>query len=191
MPTGLTQLIVANRALTEVSRGNPLLSGDVSSDFDGSADGIYVATLYRGAVEMLLRNQDWEFARHEVALTPTSPAPLLYPYAYLYPDDCLRIRQVLPQTWDQNDPVATRWDVGSTEIASVPTRVIATTVPNAQLIYTTNDVTEAEWDSIFAETVVRYLGSILALPVAGRPDYATAMLRIAGQMGSGGEAKDS
>lgn len=186
MTIGTTQLSVINRALTEISRGNP-----VTASMD-EADYVYATTLYSGAVQTLLRTQDWEFARTEGALTAaTGTPPLAYPYHYLYPNDCLRIRQILPDTWDPNDPQATRWDVGTAILSGIPTRLIATTVSPARIIYTTVNVVEAEWDSVFTESLVRYLGSQLALPVAGRPDFSREQLGVAGRLAGAGMDRDS
>jgi len=178
----LTQLQVVNRALTEISRGNPVVN------LTSTADGIYAATLYQGAVELLLRDQDSEFSRKVATLNLSGgTAPLGWTYEYTYPADCVRIRQVLPGTVDANDPQATRWDEGT--VGGV--RMIWTDALSAKLVYTTNAVTESEWDSMFAERMVRYLGSQLALPVAGRPDFSKEMLQIAGRIGSAAEGKDS
>ena len=63
MDLTLTPLKVVNRALVEIAQGVPLASGTPATNFDGSPNGIYAATLYQGAVQMLLRQQDYEFAR--------------------------------------------------------------------------------------------------------------------------------
>lgn len=192
MPAGLTQLQVVNRALTEIARGNPLTSGNVASNFDGSAAGIAAATEYVGAVDLLLRQQDYEFSRKVAALVVSgNGAPLGWSQEYLYPTDCMKIRQVVPATWPVNDPQATRWDVGTSIVAAVQTTVIWTNAAGAVLTYTTSNVTEAGWDSAFTEQFVRYLGSILSMPVAGRPDFSEKMLGIAGRLGAANQDKDS
>jgi hypothetical protein len=193
MPAGLTSLQVANRALTEISRGTPLTGGTPATNFDGSANGVYCATLYNGAVEMLLRNQDWEFCRTSIVLTlafgPPTPLPFGWQYEYIYPIDCMRVRHVFNATNYGFDPQSVRWEVGTNGMGG-PT-VIWTNIATAQLSYSTNLVTEAEWDSMFTETMVRYIGSQLALPVAGRPDFSKEQLQTAGRLGQAGMDKDS
>ena len=192
MPAGVTQLSLVNRALAEIARGNPLASGSVSTNFDGSANGIAAATLYVGAVETLLRQEDWEFSRKVAALTLSgNAAPLGWAYEFLYPTDCMKIRQVVPATWPLNDPQSTRWDVGTSVVSAVQTTVIWTNAANAVLTYSSSAVVEAGWDSMFAETFVRFLGSMLAMPVAGRPDFSKELLGTAGRLGAAGENKDS
>ena len=180
---------IVNRALTEIAARQPL--GGTYPTFDGSAAGIAAAQLYEPAVEFLLRQQDWEFARMVVDLTESGTAPLQWTYQYLYPDDCVRVRQVVPASWDIDDPYAVRWDVGTALIASVETRVLWTTEVNAGLVYTTDSVTEDEWDSMFTEQMVRYLGSMLVMPVGGRPDFSREFLNQAGGVGIAGKDRDS
>ena len=192
MITTLTQLQVANRALTEIARLNPLVSGNVATNFDGSPQGIAAAQLYPGAVQMLLRQQDYEFSRRRVALTVTgNPAPGGWSYEYVYPSDCVKVRQVYPPAWVPSDPQPIRWEVGDDAVAGVPTTVLWTNQVNDCLVYTTNQVTESNWDDIFTEQMVRYLGSALAPSVAGRPDFSREMLDIAGRIGQAGMNRDS
>lgn len=192
MDPSLTQLQVANRALTEIARGQPLAGGDVASNFDGTPSGMYVATVYQGAVQTLLRQQDYEFSRRVAALVTTGntpPAP--WSYEYTYPSDCIRVRQVMPQTWDANDPQPVRWEVGTAAVVGSQVVVIWTNQPSARLTYTSSAVTEGEWDDIFTETAVRYIGSMVALPVAGRPDFAREQLDTSGKLSGVGGDRDS
>lgn len=78
-----------------------------------------------------------------------------------------------------------------TVAAITPARVIWTSVASAGLIYSTNAVTEYDMDEMYVEQLVRYLGSLLAMPVAGRPDFSKEMLDIAGKMGIAGKDRDS
>lgn len=180
---------IINRSLTEIAARQPL--GGTYPTFNGDAAGVAAVQLYEPAVEFLLRQQDWEFARQVVNLTQSGTPPLQWTFQYLYPTDCVRVRQVVPASWDINDPYAVRWDVGSAIIASVETRVLWTTEVNAQLVYTTDNVTEDEWDPMFAEQMVRYLGSMLVMPIGGRPDFAREFLNQAGGVGIAGRDRDS
>ena len=188
MDPTLTQLKVANRALVEIAQGNPLTSGDVSTNFDGSQNGIYAAELYNGAARLLLRQMDWEFARTVVTLSASGrgPAPG-WTYSYTYPTACERLRQVIPVITDPYDPQPIIWEVGNDGTG----QVIWTNVASAEATITTNAVTEGQWDDIFTEQMVRYLGSLLSMPVAGRPDFSKEMLNIAGNIGTAGMDRDS
>ncbi len=186
-----SQLDIINRALTEIAARQPIVN------LTDSAAGVAAAQLYQPAVETLLRQEDFEFSRTDQFLVDTGrTAPFGYLYTYLYPADCLRIRQIHMETWDHNDPQPVTWTVGKAfDVPNTP--VIWCNLPphttgnGAAITYTTNAVTEDEWDSIFTEMVVRYLGSMLILPVGGRPDFARELLGQAGGLGGAGRDRDS
>jgi hypothetical protein len=270
-----TVLAVVNRALTEIAARQPI--GGAYPTFDGSAAGVAAAQLYVPAVQTLLRQQDWEFARAvEPLATVAGTPPLNWAFQYAYPADCLRVRQIVPATFDPNDPQPVTWDVGDLVVRGVisqtipvtngmnyepsdtgtilgttgtpatylvltvggggavlsysisfpgdgyvPTfssatatggaqpgvgtgftiEIIATTFSSqtviwtneasATIVLTTSDVTEAQWDSIFTEQMVRFLGSMLAMPIGGRPDFARELLGQAGGLGEAGRDRDS
>lgn len=187
MPTPLS---LVNRALTEIAARQPI-TGTLPT-FDNSAAGVAAGQLYQPAVETLLRQQDWEFSRATSSLTLIGAA-VAYGWAweYRYPTDCLKIRQIVPPVIDNNDPAPVVWNVGTRSIASVQTRVIWTSIVAGGIIYTSNATTEDEWDALFQEQFVRYLGSMLAMPVGGRPDFSRELLGQAGGLGGAGRDKDS
>ena len=188
MIPSLTSWQVVNRALTEIVQQPGVSSGTPATNFDGTPQGIYAATLYPGAVNLLLRQQDPEFARRVIALSLSGgTAPYPWAYEYVYPTDCVRVRQVRPASWDVTDPQPIRWDVGNNGSETV----VWSSVASAALTYTSNAVTEGEWDDGFTEIVVRYLGSQLALPVSGRPDFSREMMEISGRMSGSLSQKDS
>lgn len=190
MTAGATPASVVNQSLAQIA-AQYTVSGTLP-DFDGSAAGLAAGILYAPTVALLLRQSEYEFSRADVALTVTGlAAPYPWSNAYLYPSDCIKIRQVRPVTWDQNDPHPTRWTEMEQTIANVQTRIIACDVAGAVLTYTTSNVTESEWDSIFQETFVRTLGSELAVALGGRPDFGEKMLGVAGGLVGIGAGKDS
>lgn len=181
-----TELSLINRALTEIAARQPI------TDLTSSAAGIAAAQLYQPAVETLLRQQDWEFARSDEILTLSgNSAPSGWTHEYLYPTNCVRVRQVRPATWDPYDPQQILWNVGTTLVSAVHTRVIWTDQATAHLVFTSSAVTENEMDAIFQEQLVRYLGSMLVMPIGGRPDFSREMLGQAGAIGGAGRDRDS
>ncbi len=189
MTTGATDLSICNRAVAECV-GRYTMTGTLPN-FDQSTAAQACGLLYPPAVEMLLREQDTEFSRQTIALTPGGVPTYPWTNAYLYPLDCMKIRTVEPATWDANDPQAVRWSEQNQIIASTPTRIILANTPVARLVYTTSNVTPAVWDSNFEESVVRFLASQLALTLSGRPDLARTLLGQAGNILQSGEGKDS
>ena len=180
-----TELDLVNRSLVEISSRQPINS------LTTTIQGVYAGTIYQAAVNMLLRQEDWEFSRTVRALSVVAGTPPLnWAYQYAYPTDCQKVRQVVPLTWDQNDPQPVRWDVGN--LLNNPTqKVIWTDTISARLVYSSSNVTPDQMDSMFQKMLVRYMGSILALPVGGRPDFAQKMLEQAGGIGVAGRDRDS
>lgn len=189
--SGTTSTAIANRAVAEIA-GQAQVAG-LWPNFTGAGNvSGYCNILYQGVVNMVARQQDYECFRAFASLVPTgNPAPAPFSYEYVYPPDCLKIRQIVPSTYDKNDPQPIQWSV----LAGSGERVIATDVPpnEAQLVYTTSypNVTEAEWDSLFQEAVVRVLASELSMAIAGRPDFSRVMLEQGGQLIGAGAGKDS
>lgn len=180
-----TEIDLVNRALVEIASRQPIAS------LSTTIQGVYASTIYQAAVNMLLRQEDWEFCRTEVALSTVAGMPALgWGFQYAYPTDCQKVRQVVPATWDAYDPQPVRWDVGN--LVGTPTRkVIWTNETAAKLVYSSNNVTPDQMDSLYQEQLVRYLGSILIMPIGGRPDFAQKLLEQAGGLGVAGRDRDS
>ena len=185
-----TSADIVNRALAQIAAEYTVTG--TPPTFDGSAAGLAAGTLYNPAWQMLLRQQDAEFARRTVPLTLTGNVPLFpWQFEYLYPNDCLKVRSIQPRQWDPNDPQAIRWWVSDDPVAGEATRVILCNVEAALLTYSTSNVTENQWDVLFQESMARYLASELSMPVAGRPDFSRVKLAESGQILESADAKDS
>jgi hypothetical protein len=187
MADGSTPASLVNRALQEIA-AQATVTG-APPIFDGSAAGLAAGILYPPAVTFLLRQQEYEFAKTEVALVPVAPVLALFPwnFTYVYPVDCAKIRQIRPINWDLNDPVPHRWE----ELLVGGVRCIACNVPTAVLTYSTVNVKEAQFDPVFEETLVRYLASGLIMALGGRPDFSEKLLGQAGGLVQQGAGLDS
>lgn len=190
MPTGLTTAQVVNSALEQIAS-----QIQITSLTDGSPAAKAAATVYSPTVSLLLREIDPDFARFTaplaIAVTPPSYPP--WAYEYVYPADCLRLRQVRPLAGgilDINDPQPIRANVAFDIIAAVSTKVILTNQVNALAVYTSSTPAEAQWDAVFADAVVRRLANPLAMALSGRPDFAKEILMQSAQMASTAEAVD-
>jgi hypothetical protein len=190
-----TTLAVANQALGDIA-AQVTLTGALPN-FDGTAAGIAVGTYYDQVVNTVLRQQDYEFSRTTLLLQPASGVSLIAPFtsAWVYPIDCVRVRQIAPAAWPQNDPQPVRWSVQWQFLDS--NRVIFTNLPPSpqpNIVYTTSDAGagyEAVWDSLFTEAVIRLLASVLALDLSGRPDLARSKLEESAQLVRVGGGLDS
>ena len=193
MPTGSTSTTVTNEALQFIAS-----QYQITSLTDGSPAAKAANAVYAPTVELLLRELDPDFARYTLALTSAgAPTPVPpWAYEYTYPADMLRLRQVRPpgsgtgSLSDVNDPHPIRANVAFDIIGGVNTKVILTNQQNALAVYTTSLVTEAAWDAVFQDAVVRRLANPLAMALSGRPDFAKEILMQSAQMASAAEAVD-
>ncbi len=176
--------IVAQTQITALNDGSPAAN---------AANVVYVPV-----VQLVLRELDPDFARFTAALTLSGAVTPVPPWAfeYLYPADCIRLRQVRPplsgagSLSDPNDPKPIPANVAFDTISAQATKVILTNQQNALAVYTSSSVTPAQWDSAFFDAVVRRLANPLALALSGRPDLATESLQQAGAAAQAAEAVD-
>lgn len=188
MPT-FTSVSVTNAALEMIGQ-----QAQITSLSDGTPSANAATVIYQPVVQLLLRELDPDFARFTAALvvsgavTPVAP----WAYEYLYPTDCVRLRQVRPLagSYDRNDPQPILSQVAFDVIATVNTKVILTNQVTASAVYTSLTPTESQWDAGFAEAVSRRLANPLAMALAGRPDFARELLEESVRMAGMAEAMD-
>jgi hypothetical protein len=187
----ITSQDVANQALYLMGGNQELVSAG-APNFDDSTAGLALQQLYAPCVESVAKEFGWDFARNTVALSLTANTPLdpRYTLEYTYPGNGVEVWQLLPPTLsDPNNPTPIRWTVANNLVASVQTKVIWTTLANALANYN-NAPTEATWDVIFREAVVRLLASELSTALAGKPDTAGLFLQTSGSFEEIGETRN-
>lgn len=185
----LTSTAILNRALQYIGNNQPPVTG-LYPNFDSSANGKAGNLLYGQAVQTVSRQFGWDFARHSVALGLTdNVAPFPWALEYLYPNDSIEIWQLLPATLtDPNNPLPIRWNVGNNVVDGTQKKVIWTNLVAAHAYYN-NNPTEATWDPLFVEALVRLLGSELAMATGGRPDTSQSLLESGSAMESLAETR--
>ena len=169
----------------------------ITSLTDGSAAANAATVLYAPTVQLMLRELDPDFARivNPLAIAAGTPPPP-WTYQFAYPGDCLRMRQVRPPAngagslADPNNPYPVKANVGVATVATVLTKVIWSNQQNALGVYTSSNVTEAIWDAVFTDAVVRRLASPLAMALSGRPDFAREILETSAQVAATAEMVD-
>jgi len=187
----LTSTAVVNQALVDIGNDGPPVTG-VAPNFDSSTAGQAAAKIYVDTVKAVARQFSWDFARQNAALSLSGNiAPFPWAFEYVYPSNCIQLWQLVPPTLaDPNDPAPVRWAVGNAVVNSNQTRVIWSNLQNAKAFFNGNPA-EAAWDSLFTETVVRILGSKLAMALEGKPDTSQSMLETAGAFQGIGVERDS
>lgn len=190
MPAGLNAQIVVNSALEQIAS-----QAQITSLTDGSPQANAASVIYAPTVQLMLRELDPDFARVTLALGLTGfPAPVPWALEYLYPVNCVRLRQVRPPASgtgslvDPNDPQPILANVAFDPSANA--KVILTNQVNAYAVYTTLAITEAAWDSVFSDAVIRRLANPLAMALSGRPDFAKELLMESAQMAQTAESVD-
>ena len=151
---------------------------------DGSVAANAANVIYSIAVQLLLRQLDPDFARTHLSLGPVAlTIPSVFTNGFAYPGNCLHLRQVAPppsgngSLADPFDPQPIRGEVAYDPGLGI--RVILTNQANPIAIFTTQGVTEAQFDSAFTEALIRRLANPLAMALAGRPDFARELLEEA------------
>lgn len=189
---GQTSNTVANQSLQLVGNNSPAVSG-FAPNFDDSTAGKSLALLYTPTVQAVQKEFGWDASRRFFALTLSGnvgPYAAGYAFEYLYPPVAVEIWQLLPRVpTDLNDPLPTNYTPGNTLVSGVQTKVIWSDVPSAYAFYN-NQPSEALWDPIFTEAVVRALAAKLSVAVAGKPDTGMFMAQTAQQATAENKTRD-
>lgn len=132
---------------------------------EGSEAAKVALDIYGQTRDALLRSFDWEFARKSAAAVSVAGAvPPPWNFMYLYPTDCIRVREVFGSAYlaNTNDPLPINWARDTTFIASVETEIVLTNISPATLVYTQQVTIPSLWDEGFGESFIDSLGTLLA-----------------------------
>lgn len=189
-----SDLDIFNQALSRI--GIDQFIGDPN---ETSKAGTLYRLWYDTCVDACLRDFPWNFATRLIALAPlTLTPPPGWLYVYAYPVDCLMAQSVCDAGGARSTFAGTLWNFGDTfenpyvdptasvstivprpnvpfqvmSIATSPTsasRVIATDMPNAYLVYTANRDDPNMFDAGFSDALAWKLASEIAAPFLGSP----------------------
>ena len=176
-----TSQSVANEALMLMGGNQPQVSAGAPG-FDNSTAGLALQQLYTPCVQTVAKEWGWDFARNSVALVLTGNVPLdpRYTLEYTYPGNGVEVWQLFPAALaDPNNPAPIRWTVANNLVGGVQTKVIWASLAAAVANYN-NTPSEATWDVLFREAVVRLLASELSTALAGKPDTAQLFISTSG-----------
>lgn len=171
---------IVNDALRRI--GYKLRVGDL---YDGSEAAGLALDIYGQTRDTLLRDGDWQFCRRDMAATllKAAPAggyfppnvwdPTLYPpppwtFEYVWPDDCLKVRQLKsPPLFPLNpDPQPTLYSVVNDTGYTPPRRVIVCNIAGALLTYAGRVTNPLDWPVDFTEALCASLARRLAPSLA-------------------------
>jgi hypothetical protein len=147
---------LANRALAMAGTRSQL-----TSFTDGTPEALYCDLLYNEFRDYLLRVGDYDFSMSSVpAVLAAYPIPG-WAFAYQYPPNTVRIRQLVPAIILPFDPQPIQWS-----LHGGPTIVCTLAVSSINL--TSNGAAEDTWDSVFTDAFVRFLSSGLFFALENR-----------------------
>lgn len=135
-------------------------------------EAIVCNTVYSNVREKTLVDAPFPFSRKYSMLNLSGTPALKWKYRYVYPNDCLAIRNIFPNIGEGYDPIAFR-RVGMTinlpyEIAIDDTgeKTILTDIESAVIEYTCNITNPARFDAKFVSLFAWGLAAEIALPLA-------------------------
>ncbi|MCO7513716.1 hypothetical protein NJF44_01320 [Pseudomonas guariconensis] len=159
---------ICNMALSHIGHGQRI--DDLA---EASLEAEQCSLFYEHARDFVLRADcDWGFATAfaQLAEVATNPNPE-FPYAYAVPNDCMRVRRILPPAFPQGFLPHDRCMPAMPEIKfriinGSSQRLISTTVSPATLEYTIKIESSEMFDPIFVSALSWYLASLVAAPLA-------------------------
>jgi hypothetical protein len=221
MASSQSQVSCCNLALLSIG-ARAQVSSITPSDGSTAADAC--STLFSFVFQQLARTARWGCLNKQITLTliqaaqgtPENPNGSTLPlpqqpwlYAYLYPSDCLLMRQVFPpvtsngssenQTAISNTvtPVIPNtyqipYTTGfSTDTNGNPLEVILTNQENAVANYIVDEQDPASWDTLFTSAFVASLAVYLVPALSLNPPLMQSQIAIAERMIATARAQDS
>lgn len=146
----------------------------ITSLSDGSNEANYATLLYAPLRDFLLREGDYDFAMKTTALSFVATGALPWSFAYTYPTDCLRVRQLIPTVYDPLDPQPIVWNI----VNAAGTRQIYTKEAASIIIYTFPP-DENAFDAMFTKAFVDLLASSLTMALTNRLEFSKEKLQEA------------
>lgn len=141
---------------------------------DTTQEGKYIGMLYNPLRDFLLREGDYDWASKLEFLTFSGLVGYPWSRAYVYPSDCIRIRQLFPTTFDTLDPQPIEWNVTNSGSGR---QIVTNSIVNAVLY--TFAPNESVFDPIFTQSFVKLLGSGLMFALENRIEASDNKLREA------------
>lgn len=156
----LTKVNICNVALSRIG-----VSQQIASLTEGSTESAACALHYDHALEMLLKEVDWGFARRRVTLTAfAGEAPDPWEYQYEFPANCARPLRIddkrVTRLREEVVPFTTETD------ASTGARKILTNQDDACLIYTYIETDVSRYPAEFADVLAWRMAAELVVPLS-------------------------
>lgn len=155
---------IVNAALVRI--GHPKRIGSL---FEGSDQAKAALDIYGQTRDELLRLEDYDFSEKiSAAVLSGNNAPAPWLYQYIYPTDCVRIRDMYGSAYlaDTNDPLPNLYSRAIDIVNGTQTDVVNANISPATLVYTEQVTNPQLWDSGFTEALIASLARRLAMLLA-------------------------
>src|SRR5688500_10652792 len=154
-----TKIDIANQALSHLGVGK-----EITSLTERSEEARALNRFYDVALDALLSEFDWPFARKEAALNEAESEPVEgWSYAYRYPADCVSLRRMVSGIHPEDKDSQIKYAQGKDDLG----QVIYTNQPDAVAQYTTNDVPESQFPADFGMALSYRLAALIAPRLSG------------------------
>lgn len=157
-----SKMDIINLALANLSR-EPLQSLSESN-----SEAFQLKVHWETSLASVLRDHPWGFAMRRKPLAALAESPIGFSYAYVYPDDCIQARRILPAgggPW--HGRMSYPFEVGRS--LDGRHKAILADLPGAALEYTTRQVPCEEFDPQFVNALAWRLAAEISLAVHADP----------------------
>jgi hypothetical protein len=183
----MSEVAICNEALSHIG------AYSITSLTEQSKEARQCNILYASARDQALRDFPWNFAEKRVALALlSSVTPTGYDYAYAYPPDCLKAREIYNSVTGGE-----KIDFIINAAADGKSKMILTDEEDAILIHTMRITNTEVFDGTFKKALGYLLASELAWPITKKASIQGAMLEIyssiisTAKAGNASEGRDS
>lgn len=144
---------ICNRSLVQIH------AGTITSLNDDSEEARFCSILYPQVRDEVLRAHPWNFALDEEELTQDTTAPLTeFRYRYRLPDRCIRVLKI-----------------NSTARYKIKGRYLHTNESGVIIEFISRVTDTTTFDALFVAALATRLAAVLAYPISGSSDRATAL----------------
>jgi hypothetical protein len=157
-----SEVDISNLALSHFGQDASI---DALDPPDGSVEAEHAARFLPIARDELLEAHPWQFATRRESLAELVNDRDDWGYRYAAPNDCIKPRQVLPETYDsaEDEGAPFEWENGS----------IYTDEPNAVLVFTKRVTDTTTFSPMFTTTLSWRLASYISGPITKDPSGRT------------------
>jgi hypothetical protein len=181
-----TRLQIWNLALAKAGISRQLVDDKVlDSPLAQTLHNLYEPTLFS-----FLEEHSWSFAKRTVPLVLSDYEHIKWEYCYEYPDDCLCIRMITSKaSIDTKDEIPVLYEIITDE--NTGRLLIGTNEADAYAIYTTNNIREEAFPSMFVQAFATRLAAEIAMAHAGDRGKHLDLLQLSMQMSEGSKESNA